>query len=145
MRKRLWLCCFLLLALVVVFMPSCRSEPLAPLEPALTLLSPGYGSTLSAGPVEVRVYVQNFKLVDKTGQPNIFGEGHIIYYMDAEPPIKTGSSVVTGPGTYAVTIETSYTWTNVTPGQHTFAAQLVNNDETPLVSPVTQRVIVKVE
>ena len=72
------------------------------------------------------VVVSNFNLVDKQGQAAVPGEGHIIYYMDVTPP---GTAAA---GTYAASINTSYTWHNVSPGIHFFSVQLVNNDDTPL-------------
>jgi hypothetical protein len=142
MRK--WAITLLLVSLFLPLMASCRAEPLAPLEPIVVLLSPGYGATLVAGPVEVRVYTENITLTENTGQPNNPSEGHIIYYMDATAPITRDSPATTAPGSYSSSTQTSYTWPDVAPGQHTFTVQLVNNDDTPFISPVTQRVIVNV-
>jgi hypothetical protein len=132
----------LLSAVLILFIPSCRPEPLAPQEPVMVLLSPSYGETLPAGPVEVRTYIENFKLTEAEGQDNVFGEGHFIYYLDTDMPVKPGAPAITISGTYFVCSETSYTWADVTPGTHTFSVQLVNNDNTPLMAPVTQRVVV---
>jgi hypothetical protein len=92
--------------------------------------------------VTVSVLVQNFYIVDKLGQANAPGEGHIHYFLDAEPPVMQGSPAVTAAGTYAATTGTSHTWRNVGPGDHTFAVQLVNNDHTPLDPPVTRMIAV---
>jgi len=86
------------------------------------------------------VAVSNFNLVDKLGQPNVAGEGHIHYFMDVTAPTTPGQPAVTTPGTYVATTATSYTWKNVGGGPHTFAAELVNNNHTPLVPPVVATV-----
>lgn len=130
----------LLLLPVIVLLPSCREvAPLAPEEPIVVLISPNNGEVMNAGNVEVRIYLQNFTIVSNPGQDNQAGEGHIIYYLDISPPLKLGTPATTTPDTSAVSYETSYTWQNVPPGQHTFTVQLVNNDDTPLDQPVTVR------
>ena len=72
------------------------------------------------------------------------GQGQIVYYLDASVPTYYEHSAVSKAGTYAVSTDTSYTWTNVTPGEHTFAVQLVNKETMPLPSPVTDRATVTV-
>jgi len=64
--------------------------------------------------------------------------------MDVEPPTTPGQPAVTGPGTYAAVMDTTYTWSNVAPGNHTFSVQLVNNDHTPLATPVVATIAVSV-
>ena len=138
MRKRT----IFLLILVPVFasLLSCRpAAPLAPEEPQVVLLSPNNGEVRDAADVEVRIYVQHFQIVPDTGQTNQAGEGHVIYYLDAIAPLKSGVPATTVPHTFVVSDETSYTWQRVPPGQHTFTVQLVNNDNTPLDQPVTVR------
>ncbi len=99
---------------------------------------------LPSGSVQVTIEVSNFSVVSKLGQPDAPGEGHIHYYLDAEPPTTPGQPAVTGPGTYAATLEMSHTWENVEPGEHTFYVQLVNNSHTPLETPVVARVTINV-
>jgi hypothetical protein len=105
--------------------------------PAIEIVSPGSGNKFGIGDETVSVQVSNFNLSDKLGQPNTPGEGHIIYFMDADPPVTPGQPAITTPGTYAATAATSYTWHNVYGGQQKFAVELVNNDNTPLNPPVT--------
>jgi len=90
------------------------------------------------------VRVSNFNLVDKIGQANIPGEGHIIYYADVQPPTTPGQPALTAPGTYEVSANTSYLWTNLFTGVHTLGVQLVNNDNTPLSPPVIAQVTMNV-
>lgn len=130
----------MILVLCLPLLLSCRqAEPLAPEEPIVVLLSPNNGATLASGAVQVRIYVQNFSMVESTGQPNKVSEGHVIYYLDVSAPLKSETPATTPPGTFVASAETSHTWQNVTPGQHTFTVQLVNNDNTPLNPPVTVR------
>ncbi|HEX7475420.1 MAG TPA: cupredoxin domain-containing protein [Dehalococcoidales bacterium] len=78
--------------------------------------------------------------MNKLGQPNTAGEGHIHYFMDVDPPTTPGQPAVTTPGTYVATADASYTWANVGGGQHKFSVELVNNDHTPLNPPVSQSI-----
>ncbi len=113
--------------------------------PSLTITSPQNGGLIpQIGAVQVTVTVANFNLVDKTGQANVPGEGHINYFLDVSPPIVPGQPAITAAGTYAATAATSHTWDNVGGGRHTFSAELVNNDNTPLSPPVVASVAVNV-
>ncbi len=130
----------LITMVALLFLASCREvEPLASEEPIVTLLSPTNGSTLAGGDVQVRIYVQNFTMVEASGQSNKKGEGHAIYYLDATAPLSAGTPATTSPGSFFVSTDTSFTWKNVSAGERTFTVQLVNNDETPLLPPVTVR------
>jgi hypothetical protein len=91
------------------------------------------------------VEVLNLKLVDKLGQPNIAGEGHIHYFLDELPPTTPGKPATTAPGTFVATTDTSHTWKNLSPGSHTLSVELVNNDHTPLASPVVATINVNVK
>lgn len=113
-------------------------------SPEILIVQPPAGASLPAGNVTVSVDVSNFNLVDKLGQPNVTGQGHIHYFMDVAPPITPGKPAFTAVGTYAPTIQTSYTWKNVTIGNHMFSVELVNNDHTPLQLPVTASVNVTI-
>jgi len=84
------------------------------------------------GRVTVETFVENFELVDKVGEANVPGEGHIVYYFDVTPPIKQDEQATTAEGTYAISTELSHTWNDVGVGPHVFWVQLVNNDNTPL-------------
>ena len=103
--------------------------------PAIKILiprdNPGAEGITGEGLFPVVVEVTSFKLADKPGGENIPGEGHIHYFMDVEP----GKSAVSAEGKYADTIETTYFWPQIGSGFHTFWAELVNNDHTPLNPP----------
>jgi hypothetical protein len=110
--------------------------------PLILIVAPINVSTIPAGDVTIYDLVSNFNLVDKTGEANVAGEGHIIYYLDVTPPTIPGQSALSSGGTYAESTATSYTWHNVAAGYHFFSAELVNNDNTPLSPLVTVTVYV---
>jgi hypothetical protein len=136
MNKLVRLVAAVCISLVIPTFVACRPvEPVFPIEPHVLLLSPAYDSIFSPGPVTVRAYVESVKLVDKVGQPNVAGEGHLIYYLDVTPPVVTGIHATTASGTFVASTELSYTWPQVGPGEHVLAIQLVNNDNTPMRAP----------
>lgn len=103
--------------------------------PSLKITAPA-GNSLAIGDVTVSVDVSNFKIVDKQGQAAVKGEGHLHYFMDVTAPTALGKPAVTEPGTYAHVASESYIWHNVGGGSHTFSVELVNNDHTPLDTPI---------
>ncbi|MDI6719442.1 MAG: PQQ-binding-like beta-propeller repeat protein, partial [Methanomicrobiales archaeon] len=111
----------------------------------MTIVEPQEGANLSGDTITVAVNVTNFSLVDRLGAANVPGEGHLHYYLDAAVPTNASAPAITAPGTYVPTVNTSYTWANVTPGEHNLSVQLVNNDHTPLIPLVYQTVNVTVE
>jgi hypothetical protein len=92
--------------------------------------------TIPPGDITVNIKVTNFNIVDKLGQANVAGEGHVIYYLDADPPTTGGQTATTAAGTFAESVSTTYTWKNVAAGNHKISVQLVNNDGTPLSPPI---------
>jgi len=108
--------------------------------PIIEIKSPSEGAKVQAGNVTVSVQVFNFSLMDKFGQENVPGEGHIHYYMDAEAPTKPGQPAVTTAGSYAPSANAAHTWQNVAAGAHNFSVQLVNNDHTPIGPPAVRTV-----
>ncbi len=113
-------------------------------SPGLSITSPMQGASLPLGPITVTIAVSDFAVVDKLGQANVTGEGHVHYFLDATPPTTPGQPAVTAAGTYAATAELSHVWANVAPGTHTLAVELVNNNHTPLEPPVVAQVTVDV-
>ena len=112
--------------------------------PAVELIEPAEGATVTGDSVTVGVDVTSFELVDALGAPNVPGQGHLHYFLDVEPPTEPGVPAVTEPGTYVPTINTTHTWQNVTPGTHTLSVELTNNNHTPLEPPATDTVTVTV-
>jgi plastocyanin len=105
-------------------------------SPTIKIVSPSGGVIPVPGDVTVTVEVSNFKVVDKQGQSNFPGEGHIHYFMDVDAPTTPGQPAIPASGDWAHVASTSYTFTNVTGGPHKFSVELVNNDHTPLTPPV---------
>jgi hypothetical protein len=130
--------------MVIVPLSSCRPEPVAPDDARVIVLQPSADSEISSDKITVRTYVEYFKLVNKIGEQNQPGEGHLIFYRDVTPPAVRGTSALTPEGTFAISVEKTYTWSDVTPGKHSFWVQLVNNDNTSLEPPAAVRVPVTV-
>ncbi|MDK2889647.1 MAG: hypothetical protein PWR21_279 [Methanoculleus sp.] len=114
-------------------------------EANVTIVEPMEGANVTAGDVTVSVDVTNFTLVEPAGQPNAAGEGHLHYYLDAPVPTNASEPAIPETGEYVVSANTSYTWENVTAGEHNLSAQLVNNDHTPLVPLTFETVNVTVD
>jgi hypothetical protein len=115
-------------------------------QPSLEIASPEDGDTVDGDSVTVEVDVQDFDVVDKLGEENVDGEGHIHYYLDVDDvPTAAGEPAITDEGESAQTDDTSHTFDNLEPGEHTIAVQLVNNDHTPLEPPVVEEVTITVE
>jgi hypothetical protein len=141
MLKRLRTYALLMVILfVIVPLSSCRPEPVVSNDARVIILQPSADSILSSNSVTIRTYVENFNLVDKSGQANRLGEGHLILYLDVAPPTVKGQSALTTGSTYIISAEKSYIWENVLPGKHSLWVQLVNNDNTSLEPPAAVRV-----
>jgi hypothetical protein len=113
----------------------------SPADPASVYITyPDFDGGVYAGNVTVMVLVRNFSIVNGTGGQNKPGEGHIVYFKDVTPPTEPELPVATQPGTFQISALTRCTWYNVSQGTHTFAVELVNNDNSPLVPPVIDAV-----
>jgi hypothetical protein len=104
------------------------------------ILYPDFDGGVDAGDVTVMVLVRNFSVVSRIDEQNTPGEGHLVYFKDVTPPTTPGVAVTALPGTFQISSSTGYVWHNVSPGTHTFAVELVNNDNTPLTPPVIDAV-----
>ena len=66
------------------------------LGPLVTIVSPLTNSVNAPGSLTVSIVVSNFDIANMIGQPDVAGEGHVIYYLDvANPPITPGKSALT--------------------------------------------------
>jgi plastocyanin len=128
---------------ITAFFAGCTSTNYQ--APLLSISQPQTGETIQRSDVTITVQVQNFNLVDKLGQSNVAGEGHLHYFYDVTAPTTPNQPATTTPGTYVATTDTTHTWTNIPNGMHTFSVELVNNDHTPLNPPVVQSVMVTVD
>jgi glucose/arabinose dehydrogenase/plastocyanin len=117
-------------------------------SPLVTITSPQNGATITGGDVQVNAQVSNFRVVDKQGQASVAGEGHLHFYMDVTPvpsdPTKPAIPA-DAKAVWAHVSGTSYKFTNVPAGTHTFTVQIVNNDHTPVSPLVTASVTVTVK
>jgi plastocyanin len=118
-----------------------------PGNPAVSIVSPQNSAALPAGNVTVTVSVNNFDIVDKQGQVNVAGQGHLHYYLDVSPMPSDPAKPAIPPDAHAVwahVASTSYTFTNVTPGSHIVSVQLANNDHTPVIPLATASAMIVV-
>ncbi len=67
------------------------------------------------------------------------------YYLDEIPATLPSQPGITVPGISTVAASTIYTWHSVQPGLHSFSAELVNYDGTPMNPPQVSEVIINVE
>lgn len=132
---------FILISFAMLF-TACHPEPVMPQDARILIINPAAESTMTDDTVTIKTFVERFNLVDKIGQQNSPGEGHIIYYIDITPPMEHGKSALSADGTYSISTDTSHTWNNVQPGTHTLWVQLVNNDNTPVEPQAAVRVYV---
>lgn len=103
--------------------------------PSVRIITPADGSMVTTNSVQVSIEALNFTA----------GQGHMHYYLDVDIPTTRGQAAVTAAGTYKSVQTTSVTWNNLSPGKHTLGVQLVNNDHTPLGTPVTAKVTITVQ
>ena len=113
--------------------------------PVLSIARPVAGSTIPAGDITVNAAALNFSVVDKQGQANNAGEGHLHFYLDVDAPTTAGQPAIPTSGTWAHVSGTSYTFPKVAAGAHTISVELVNNDHTPLNPPVVQKISINVQ
>ena len=123
----------LLLLLLSVLVPQYAAEREMNKIPQITIINPKEGEQIPLDNIAVLVNVTNFNLANKLGQANASGEGHIHYYIDVPVPMIVGKPATTATGTFAPTINLTFTWKDVKPGKHNLSVQLVNNDHTPLI------------
>jgi len=117
---------------------SCVTERAAAQElPAIRIVSPEQGQQVTGPGVDVGVEVGNFILVPPSGTGTTPDEGHIIYYLDFEPPFAPGQSAIPIDPTvdYAATDLLIHTFANVVPGPHKVTVMLVYDDHTPVIPP----------
>jgi hypothetical protein len=138
-----------LVVVIILFMAACTASSAT----TTTALPPGIGNlsiqildlnqTLPGTEVKVQVYTLDLNREVGISQ-------RIIYYYDVIPPTIAGQSAKSAPGTFLEASldggpdEYLVTWTNVPAGKHTFSAQLVNPDYTPLNPPVTTQTTIDV-
>ena len=132
---------------VLLVLGACVYAPASPATtaaPAVSIVLPSDGTSLPAGDLNVTVSVNNFRVVDKQGQANVPGEGHIHYFLDVAAPTTAGVPAVPASGTWVHVATLTNTFSNVGPGTHSISVELVNNDHTPLIPPVVANITIDV-
>jgi hypothetical protein len=129
----------ILILATVVALGGCKPVITGPL-PQVEIISPKQGDLVSFGSISVDVRVTNFYVVDKVGQANVPGEGHLIYYLDTGVPMKPGGKAQPVSGTWAESASTHHFFDGIWQGTHTLSVALVNNNGTVLNPPVVARV-----
>jgi outer membrane protein assembly factor BamB len=114
-------------------------------SPMAKITSPSDGNKLAAGNLTVVAETNNFNIVDKQGQANVAGQGHLYFYMDVDAPTVQGQPATSTSGQSAPVSANNYTFNNVATGTHTISIELVNNDNTPLNPPVVQKITVALD
>lgn len=118
----------LLLALVGTIRPAVAAGP------ALTVTAPKEGEVIDGSNVTVEFSATGFEIVPssvpvsefgKRPDANRLGEGHVHIMLDAQPLVVWSST-------------DSYTFENVSPGEHQLMVELVNNDHSSLSPKVVQ-------
>jgi len=100
--------------------------------PSLSFVSPTPNQIIAGPKVVVKIAVANFALVDYKTHPKLVpGQGHLHLWLDQTKPTKASAVKAVSP---------TYTFQNVKPGSHALIAELVANDHTSLVPPVTAAV-----
>ncbi len=126
--------------------PTLLAFKLGAASPVLEIARPTAGSAVASGNVTALTGVFNFNLVNKMGQAAVPGEGHLHYFLDFDAPTTQGQPAVPPAGTnviWAQSANTTYTFANVTAGNHFISVEVVNNDHTPLSPPVVAKVFFK--
>jgi hypothetical protein len=101
-------------------------------NPNLTISSPTSKQQVIGNSVTVKLAVSNFNLTDyKTHSRAVTGQGHVHLWLDQTNPT---------PASAVKVFTDSYTFENVKPGSHVLIAELVNNNHTSLVPPVTNKI-----
>jgi hypothetical protein len=143
-RHRMFYPFIMILTLALVGVLSCSqikqvpAPSSTPQHPAPPALSPAIFSAGANIVIDNGVFTRDvtFSINSPAYFSGIDWAGDIIFYLDVKPPLTAGSSALTAEGTYQNTFDNSVIWKNLTPGEHTFSAQLVKPDLTPLAPPV---------
>lgn len=118
------------------------------------IYSPKDNSTSLSNDVFIQLDVTNINFVAPK-PTNVVGEAHVNFYLDCPVPIDQGkpTSLTPSPapkgakiymGAKDIAYAWGYAWKNVSNGNHTFGAQLVQNDDTPFNPPIWSQVHVNV-
>lgn len=108
----------------------------AQVSPELVVSAPAGGATITGTDVAITFQVSGVNLVPsgvplteagKRPEANRPGEGHLHFMLDLLPLVVWEHAE-------------SYTFNNITPGEHQLMVELVNNDHSPLSPPVVKQI-----
>ena len=71
--------------------------------------------------------------------------GHLHFFLDVDAPTTAFEPAVTEEGTYAVSIDPSYTWSDLETGTHKLSVELVNNDGSPVIPLVIAEITIYIQ
>jgi hypothetical protein len=104
------------------------STVLAQTQPTLKVITPSEGQTIYGSKIPILISIENFNVVDfETNTLPKNGEGHVHLWLDDPNP--TAESAVK-------LVDDNFTYSDVSFGEHTVRAELVNNNHTPLRPPI---------
>jgi hypothetical protein len=92
-------------------------------DPAVRILAPVSGQTITGSVVRVQLLVRGARLVNKVGQPNAPGECHLRVWVDTEDLSAAPTLIQTA---------TTFDLTGLAPGLHHMIVELRQNDGSPL-------------
>lgn len=112
--------------------------------PEIQIITPLDGSQLQPDHILIALKINNFTISKKSmGEINHEGQGHLIYYLDENPPVNQGQWATTD--TSITSLNVYHLWKDVKEGRHVLSVQLVNNDDTPLSVPVIATISIDVK
>ncbi len=104
--------------------------------PAIQIVSPRSGATVSGSLMVIEVRVQNFILNPAAiGKAAKLGQGHWAVYVDGKPAGLSADDVVSIPND---------TYPALDPGKHTIKVALQNNDRTPVTGAQSSEITVTI-
>lgn len=93
--------------------------------PTIELAEPTADTVVPAGDVRVSVKTTGLSFA-MPSNTNVAGEGHVHFTLDEEP--------------FKMSVAPEYLFEDVSPGEHTLKAELVQNDTEPFSPPVKQEI-----
>jgi len=91
--------------------------------PQLQIVTPSDSQTIYGNRVPILFSVQNFNIVEKPSATSSKSEGYILIWLDDKNPTAQNATKVTAD---------TFTYSDVSYGDHTLKAQLVTTDNKPL-------------
>ncbi|OGD92341.1 hypothetical protein A3H87_01880 [Candidatus Curtissbacteria bacterium RIFCSPLOWO2_02_FULL_42_37] len=114
----------------LIFATSALAQTTA--SPTLKVVTPSEGQTIYGNRIPILFSIENFQLADFQTNPNIVGgQGHIHLWLDDTNPTRESAKMLTSD---------NFAYSDVAHGNHSLRAELVNNNHSSLVPPITTTV-----